>query len=174
VQHLVSIGADVNWVHPGSGRSPLHKAAKIGDLVIMKLLLGVPGIAVNAQENKGYTPLDRATSAGHTAAVAMLEKAGGQRGMTESHWLYRKVRRTGLLQGASLESRTSFPPRAHAHTHARTYAHTHTRTHAHTHTHTLTLTATPTRTDRVLRRTDRRTTPTWRRWSSCCSNRPLT
>ena len=70
-------------MHPGSGRSPLHKAAKQGDLAIIKILLAVPGIAINAQENKGYTPLDRAHSSGHAAAVRLLEKAGAKKGATQ-------------------------------------------------------------------------------------------
>ena len=78
VRDCVSSGIDVNTRDPrqvvGHGNSPLHDAANVGSLSVVRVLLEL-GADVNARCNSGWTPLLRACNAGHDAVAKALVPA---------------------------------------------------------------------------------------------------
>lgn len=66
---LVRNGADVN-VTDGYLRTPLHRAAQFGHVQAVQLLLRL-GANPNAQDENGWTPLDRGRA--HPAIIRVLE-----------------------------------------------------------------------------------------------------
>lgn len=60
------------------GQLPLHRAAAIGSIPIMKLLLGEGKSPVNATDADGLTALHHAVSEGHGDAAILLLKAGAE------------------------------------------------------------------------------------------------
>jgi len=54
------------------GETPLHKAAKKGNIIRIKECLNTPGIDINSKDNSGYTPLHEAVNAGKVDAVQLL------------------------------------------------------------------------------------------------------
>ena len=74
---LLDNGANVNIVHPGSGVTALHRAAKKGNAELVDLLLarGANSSATLLQTSygpEGATPLELAELSGHAAAMARL------------------------------------------------------------------------------------------------------
>ncbi|XP_068082425.1 ARF GTPase-activating protein GIT2 isoform X2 [Anabrus simplex] len=61
---LLSQGADPNYFHEEKGTTPLHVAAKAGQMSQMELL-AVYGADPGAFDNNGKTPIDYAKSSGH-------------------------------------------------------------------------------------------------------------
>uniref|UniRef100_A0A3P8VBY3 G protein-coupled receptor kinase interacting ArfGAP 2a n=1 Tax=Cynoglossus semilaevis TaxID=244447 RepID=A0A3P8VBY3_CYNSE len=61
---LLSLGAQANFFHPEKGNSPLHVAAKAGQ-VSQAELLTVYGADPGAPDSNGKTPVDYAREAGH-------------------------------------------------------------------------------------------------------------
>ncbi|KAM6965490.1 ARF GTPase-activating protein GIT2a isoform 4-T4 [Aplochiton taeniatus] len=61
---LLSLGAQANFFHPDKGNTPLHVAAKAGQ-VSQAELLTVYGADPGAPDSSGKTPIDHARQAGH-------------------------------------------------------------------------------------------------------------
>ncbi|XP_028851030.1 ARF GTPase-activating protein GIT2a isoform X3 [Denticeps clupeoides] len=61
---LLSLGAQANFFHPEKGNTPLHVAAKAGQ-VSQAELLSVYGADPGAPDSSGITPIDYARQAGH-------------------------------------------------------------------------------------------------------------
>ncbi|XP_051539089.1 ARF GTPase-activating protein GIT2-like isoform X17 [Myxocyprinus asiaticus] len=61
---LLSLGAQANFFHPEKGNTPLHVAAKAGQLLQAELLT-VYGADPGALDSSGNTPIDYARQAGH-------------------------------------------------------------------------------------------------------------
>ncbi|XP_069702945.1 ARF GTPase-activating protein GIT2 isoform X2 [Periplaneta americana] len=61
---LLSQGADPNYFHEEKGTTPLHVAAKVGQVYQAELLV-VYGADPGAEDSQGKTPVDYARSAGH-------------------------------------------------------------------------------------------------------------
>jgi hypothetical protein len=74
VETLVRLGADVRAIS-GRGVTPLHAAAKNGNVAVIELLASLGG-SVNAKDSSGTTPLHAAAARGHTAAIEALTSRG--------------------------------------------------------------------------------------------------
>lgn len=61
---LLSLGAQANFFHPEKGNTPLHIAAKAGQ-ILQAELLAVYGADPGALDSSGKTPIDYARQAGH-------------------------------------------------------------------------------------------------------------
>ncbi|XP_067376052.1 ARF GTPase-activating protein GIT2a isoform X7 [Channa argus] len=61
---LLSLGAQANFFHPEKGNTPLHVAAKAGQVSQIELLT-VYGADPGAPDSNGKTPIDYAREAGH-------------------------------------------------------------------------------------------------------------
>lgn len=72
---LVRLNADPN-VQNNEGLTPLSRAAGQGFNDILKLLLDIPGIAINLQDNDGNTPLRLASIRNQTESVRLLLEKG--------------------------------------------------------------------------------------------------
>lgn len=58
------------------GQLPLHRAAAVGSVPILKILLEEGKSPVNATDGDGYTALHQAISEGHGPAAILLLKSG--------------------------------------------------------------------------------------------------
>ncbi|XP_028557458.2 ARF GTPase-activating protein GIT2 isoform X14 [Podarcis muralis] len=61
---LLSLGAQANFFHPEKGNTPLHVAAKTGQ-ILQAELLAVYGADPGTQDSSGKTPIDYAKQGGH-------------------------------------------------------------------------------------------------------------
>ncbi|KAM7369001.1 hypothetical protein PAMP_013301 [Pampus punctatissimus] len=68
---LLSLGAQANFFHPEKGNSPLHIAAKAGQMLQAELL-AVYGADPGALDSSGKTPIDYARQAGHQELAERL------------------------------------------------------------------------------------------------------
>ncbi|XP_054613809.1 ARF GTPase-activating protein GIT2b isoform X3 [Dunckerocampus dactyliophorus] len=68
---LLSLGAQANFFHPEKGNTPLHIAAKAGQLLQAELL-AVYGADPGALDSSGKTPIDYARQAGHQELAERL------------------------------------------------------------------------------------------------------
>ena len=72
---LVRLGADVNVRHRGDADTPLIRAARMGNVEIVRLLLAAHA-DVHARMTSGETALSEAIRGGHDEVVALLRAAG--------------------------------------------------------------------------------------------------
>ncbi|XP_034023826.1 ARF GTPase-activating protein GIT1 isoform X3 [Thalassophryne amazonica] len=68
---LLSLGAQANFFHPEKGTTPLHVAAKAGQILQAELLV-VYGADPGAPDVNGRTPIDYARQAGHIELAERL------------------------------------------------------------------------------------------------------
>nr|XP_043868319.1 ARF GTPase-activating protein GIT2b isoform X3 [Solea senegalensis] len=68
---LLSLGAQANFFHPEKGNTPLHIAAKAGQ-VLQAEVLAVYGADPGALDSTGKTPIDYARQAGHQELAERL------------------------------------------------------------------------------------------------------
>ncbi|XP_040013081.1 ARF GTPase-activating protein GIT2-like isoform X5 [Xiphias gladius] len=68
---LLSLGAQANFFHPEKGNTPLHIAAKAGQMFQAELL-AVYGADPGALDSSGKTPIDYARQAGHQELAERL------------------------------------------------------------------------------------------------------
>ncbi|XP_013866722.1 ARF GTPase-activating protein GIT1 isoform X2 [Austrofundulus limnaeus] len=68
---LLSLGAQANFFHPEKGNTPLHMAAKAGQILQAELLV-VYGADPGAPDINGRTPMDSARQAGHVDLAERL------------------------------------------------------------------------------------------------------
>ena len=71
-------GANVNVKHKAN-KTPLHLAAELGNIQMVRLLLKA-GAKVNALDSDQGTPLDWAVGTLHNDTAALLRKNGGKEG----------------------------------------------------------------------------------------------
>jgi len=64
--------ANVNWVGPENGDTPLHRACRLGHLQVVEILLRHSQVNVNAGNDKLATPLLVACQEGHVEVVKLL------------------------------------------------------------------------------------------------------
>ena len=64
--------ANVNWVGPENGDTPLHRACRLGHLQVVEILLRHSQVNVNARNDKLATPLLVACQEGHVEVVKLL------------------------------------------------------------------------------------------------------
>eukprot|EP01052_Picozoa_sp_SAG31_P016376 SAG31_NODE_1082_length_10014_cov_5.324962_3_plen_143_part_00 len=74
VQQLIDLGADVNAAN-SHGMTPLHQAARSGDVVSAKALIAA-GADVDAVDNHGATPLIHAAQKGEGEVLSELLESG--------------------------------------------------------------------------------------------------
>jgi len=75
VEKLIQHGADVNTPSGPEDQTPLHMAARRGNVRIAQALLD-GGAALEARDKKGETPLRRAVNCGHPEFVSLLLAQG--------------------------------------------------------------------------------------------------
>ncbi|XP_046555883.1 ankyrin repeat domain-containing protein 1-like isoform X2 [Haliotis rubra] len=76
VEFLVGRGADVSLVSR-TGNNVLHWACAGGDLEIVKLIVSLNVVDINARDNSGSTAVDRARRYGHQRVAEFLLSRGG-------------------------------------------------------------------------------------------------
>ena len=79
VKYHLDAGADVNAKDDKFGLTPLHYAAFNDHKEIAELLIG-GGAEVNANDDRGATPLDAAIMGKRTETADLLRKHGGKTG----------------------------------------------------------------------------------------------
>lgn len=101
VQYLLGHGANANHVD-GAGWSPLHFAVYFAtDTALLDALLKA-GAKINAQNDRGITPLYFASIAGHEQQVKRLLAAGADRNLASKNgYTPLKVARIKGLQGTA-------------------------------------------------------------------------
>ena len=114
VQHLISLGADLNTRDARHGLTPLHLAASTGNLEIAGTLI-LNGAEVNARDNYNAIPLHMATVKGKIEMTRMLLESGADynakdrrgatalylaenKGYTEISQLFRRIINEGVLE----------------------------------------------------------------------------
>jgi truncated hemoglobin YjbI/ankyrin repeat protein len=81
---LVRRGADVNRPAGPEEQTPLHMAARRGNLAVAQVLLN-GGAALEARDKKGETPLRRAVNCGHPEFVSLLLAHGADVNTRDKH-----------------------------------------------------------------------------------------
>uniref|UniRef100_A0A4W4FJK4 Arf-GAP domain-containing protein n=1 Tax=Electrophorus electricus TaxID=8005 RepID=A0A4W4FJK4_ELEEL len=97
---LLSLGAQANFFHPEKGNTPLHVAAKAGQLLQAELLT-VYGADPGAPDSSGNTPIDYARQAGHQELADRLVEI--QFELTDRLAFYLCGRRPGNMTCSSLD-----------------------------------------------------------------------
>uniref|UniRef100_A0A8D2LWZ1 GIT ArfGAP 2 n=1 Tax=Varanus komodoensis TaxID=61221 RepID=A0A8D2LWZ1_VARKO len=98
---LLSLGAQANFFHPEKGNTPLHVAAKTGQ-VLQAELLAVYGADPGTQDSSGKTPIDYAKQGGHHELAERLVEI--QYELTDRLAFYLCGRKPGTCQWASSNS----------------------------------------------------------------------
>jgi ankyrin repeat protein len=75
LREFIRVGADFS-IRSLDGHTALHMAAWRGDVEVMRLLLGVSGMDVDARTTAGWTPLAEAVNAGQVEVARFLIAAG--------------------------------------------------------------------------------------------------
>uniref|UniRef100_A0A673JYR8 Arf-GAP domain-containing protein n=1 Tax=Sinocyclocheilus rhinocerous TaxID=307959 RepID=A0A673JYR8_9TELE len=96
---LLSLGAQANFFHPEKGTTPLHVAAKAGQVLQAELLV-VYGADPGAPDINGRTPIDYARQAGHVELAERLVEC--QYELTDRLAFYLCGRRPGDLDLSEL------------------------------------------------------------------------
>uniref|UniRef100_A0A3P8ZTC5 Arf-GAP domain-containing protein n=1 Tax=Esox lucius TaxID=8010 RepID=A0A3P8ZTC5_ESOLU len=96
---LLSLGAQANFFHPEKGTTPLHVAAKAGQVLQAELLV-VYGADPGAPDINGRTPMDYARQAGHVELAERLVEC--QYELTDRLAFYLCGRRPGILDLSEL------------------------------------------------------------------------
>uniref|UniRef100_A0A674PNI4 G protein-coupled receptor kinase interacting ArfGAP 2b n=1 Tax=Takifugu rubripes TaxID=31033 RepID=A0A674PNI4_TAKRU len=91
---LLSLGAQANFFHPEKGNTPLHIAARAGQ-ILQAELLAVYGADPGALDSSGKTPTDYARQAGHHELAERLVEI--QYELTDRLTFYLCGRRPGLF-----------------------------------------------------------------------------
>jgi hemoglobin len=81
---LLSRGADVNTPTGAEDQTPLHMAARRGNIAVAQTLLNA-GAALEARDKKGETPLRRAVNCGHPEFVSLLLAHGADVNTRDRH-----------------------------------------------------------------------------------------
>ncbi|CAH8648785.1 unnamed protein product [Dicrocoelium dendriticum] len=76
VEHWMRQGKYEPVVDPLSGATPLHVAACKPYPEVLKMLLKIPGVDINAQDNDGWTPLHAAAHWNREESARLLVEAG--------------------------------------------------------------------------------------------------
>uniref|UniRef100_A0A8C5FRE0 GIT ArfGAP 2 n=1 Tax=Gadus morhua TaxID=8049 RepID=A0A8C5FRE0_GADMO len=97
---LLSLGAQANFFHPEKGNTPLHIAAKAGQVFQVELL-AVYGADPGALDTSGKTPIDYARQAGHQELADRLVEI--QYELTDRLTFYLCGRRPGKRSSDSLD-----------------------------------------------------------------------
>uniref|UniRef100_A0A671XSB6 G protein-coupled receptor kinase interacting ArfGAP 2a n=1 Tax=Sparus aurata TaxID=8175 RepID=A0A671XSB6_SPAAU len=97
---LLSLGAQANFFHPEKGNTPLHVAAKAGQ-VSQAELLTVYGADPGAPDSNGKTPIDYAREAGHHELADRLVEV--QYELTDRLAFYLCGRKPGKMMKHSLD-----------------------------------------------------------------------
>jgi truncated hemoglobin YjbI len=84
VKLLIDAGADVNARSGVGGQTPLHMAARRGNVRIARTLLDA-GADLEAQDKQGETPLRRAVNCGHENVVRLLLERGADPNLPDRH-----------------------------------------------------------------------------------------
>lgn len=79
LQYCIDNGANYEYCENPDQQTPLHAAAGNGNTIIVKVLIDIPGIKLNARDNRGRTPLHLASENGHIDIVRMLLATPGIR-----------------------------------------------------------------------------------------------
>ncbi len=108
---LIENGSDVN-AQNNDGNTPLHCAARKGELDIVKLLIA-NGADVNAQNKKNITPLGYAYSNGHTEIINTLLSVKAEKPIHDSKLKIKesKLRTLKLIEANKEEKAHSHRPR---------------------------------------------------------------
>ncbi|XP_074062241.1 ARF GTPase-activating protein GIT2 isoform X10 [Macrotis lagotis] len=93
---LLSLGAQANFFHPEKGNTPLHVAAKAGQ-ILQAELLAVYGADPGTQDSSGKTPIDYARQGGHRELAERLVEV--QYELTDRLAFYLCGRRPDHLNG---------------------------------------------------------------------------
>uniref|UniRef100_A0A8C8A7S1 G protein-coupled receptor kinase interacting ArfGAP 2b n=1 Tax=Oryzias sinensis TaxID=183150 RepID=A0A8C8A7S1_9TELE len=92
---LLSLGSQANFFHPEKGNTPLHIAAKAGQ-ILQAELLAVYGADPGALDSSGKTPIDYAREAGHQELAERLVEI--QYELTDRLTFYLCGRRPGTCE----------------------------------------------------------------------------
>jgi hemoglobin len=84
VEKLILHGATVNTTSGPEAQTPLHMAARRGNIAIAQALLDA-GADLEARDTKGETPLRRAVNCGHPEFVSLLLARGADVNTRDSH-----------------------------------------------------------------------------------------
>uniref|UniRef100_A0A3B3S2K2 GIT ArfGAP 1 n=1 Tax=Paramormyrops kingsleyae TaxID=1676925 RepID=A0A3B3S2K2_9TELE len=107
---LLSLGAQANFFHPEKGTTPLHVAAKAGQVLQAELLV-VYGADPGAPDINGRTPMDYARQAGQVELAERLVEC--QYELTDRLAFYLCGRRPGKCSHALPQVGTSSPSSPH-------------------------------------------------------------
>lgn len=81
---LLRHGADAGAVHPGSGNTPLHEAARRDNAEAVRVLAGEGGAPLEARNLDGLTPLHLAVRSRAARAAVALAEAGADHAATNA------------------------------------------------------------------------------------------
>jgi ankyrin repeat protein len=76
---FLRLGADVNVRHRGDGDTPLIRAARMGHMALVRVLLAARA-SVRTETTSGATALSEAIRGGHDEVVTLLRPAGADNG----------------------------------------------------------------------------------------------
>ena len=79
---LINANADCLLTLPGN-MTPLHVASDMGNLEVVKMLVGAEGSATEMLDENGHSPLSLAIQAGHTEVVDLLKPCTSVRSIAE-------------------------------------------------------------------------------------------